>query len=376
MDVLVVGAGPAGATVASELAKAGLQVTILEKALLPRFKPCSGGLPAKIRPLVGLSEEAFDDQVEDVIRQVRFTYRHRDPVLVSSETPLVYIVRRDRFDQALITEASRSGARIIDGVEVLGVDPSGPRVRVRTTRGEYAAKVVVGADGVHSAVARAVGTGSQAKLGFAFQAEVRVSPSVLEAWRGTVGGDFGRLPRGVGWVFPKRDHISVGLMSLNRRRGWKRDEIFDFLRGHNLPCDPESTRVYGHYLPRWHGQRVFDDQNIVLLGDAAGLVNPLTGSGIESAMHSAHIAAEVIQQAFWSGEGVVEGYSERILQEICRDYYNARIMSRVFFSFSRLSYQLGIKNPQFGRIAAHLLTGSMDYGDVWLGMLKASLPAK
>ncbi len=375
MDVLVVGAGPAGATVASGLAQAGLQVTLLEKAQLPRFKACSGGLPAKVRPLVNLSDQVFDEQVEDVIKRVRFTYQHKDPVVVESEDPLVYMVRRDSFDHALITEAARRGARILDGVEVVGVDPAGPRVRVRTTRGEFAARVVIGADGVHSTVARCIGQSGHEKLGFAFQAEVPMSPRSMERWRGTVGGDFGRLPHGIGWVFPKSDHLSVGLLSFTQRRGWKREELFDFLRGHDLDFNPDRTRVYGHFLPRWHGQKTFQEQNVLLLGDAAGIVNPMTGAGVEASMRSAHIAVEVIRDAFWHGDERLERYSQRVLREVCREFLDVRAMAKFFFTFTRLSYQMGIKNPQFGRIAARLLTGSMDYTEVWAELLKASVRA-
>jgi geranylgeranyl reductase family protein len=365
MDVLVVGAGPGGATVASELASAGLRVTVLEKSQLPRFKPCSGGLPVKIRPFVPLSDEDFEDNIEDLIHTVRFTYRHRDPVVIKSEDPLVYMVRRDRFDHALISEAARRGARILDGVEVVGVDPVGERVRVRTTRGEFAARVVIGADGVYSAVARSVGLAGREKMGFALQARVPVSPDTLERWRGQVGGDFGRLPHGIGWVFPKSDHLSVGLLSFNKRRSWKRDQLYDFLRGHDLDCDLSRIHVYGHDLPRWYGQRDFQMHNVLLLGDAAGIANPLTGAGVEVSMRSARIAAEVVRDAFWHGDKQLENYSERVLREICREFLDVRAMARLFFTFTRFSYQMGVKNPEFGRVAARLLTGDLEYSDVW-----------
>lgn len=371
MDVLVVGAGPGGATVAAQLAQAGLKVTVLEKAQLPRFKPCSGGLPAKIRPFVPLREADFLENVEDTIRSVRFTYRHRDPVLVESADPLVYMVRRDRFDHALVSEAARRGARILDGVEVVGVDPVGERVRVRTTKGEFAARVVIGADGVYSAVARSVGLGRREKLGFALQATVPASQDTLDRWRGQVGGDFGRLPHGIGWVFPKTDHLSVGLLSFNKRSTWKRDELYDFLRGHDLDVDPARIHVYGHDLPRWHGQRDFQLHNVLLLGDAAGIANPLTGAGVEVAMRSAHIAAEVVRDAFWHGDQRLERYSDRILREICREFLDVRAMARLFFSFTRFSYQMGVKNPEFGQVAARLLTGDLDYSDVWAQIARA-----
>jgi geranylgeranyl reductase family protein len=371
MDVLVVGAGPAGATVAGGLAQAGLKVTVLEKSQLPRFKPCSGGLPVKSRPFVMLDDAQFNENVEDKITAVRFTYQHQDPVLVQAQEPLVYMVRRDRFDHALISEAARRGARILDGVEVVGVDPVGKRVRVRTTRGEFAAEVVIGADGVHSAVGRSIGLGRLEKLGFALQAEVPVAPEVLAQWRGTIGGDFGRLPNGIGWVFPKSDHLLVGLLSFNQKSSWKRDQLFAFLRGHGLACDPDKVRVYGHYLPRWHGQRDFQMSNVLLLGDAAGIVNPLTGAGIEAAMRSAHIATEVIRDAAWHGDRRLERYGERVYKEICRELMDVRAMARLFYGFSRLSYQAGVKNPEFAQVAARLLTGDLAYSDVWVQILKA-----
>lgn len=367
-DVLVVGAGPAGATVAGGLAEAGLRVTVLEKSQLPRYKPCSGGLPAKARPLIPLDDATLDDLSEDVVHNVRFTHRNRDPVLVTSERPLVYTVRRERFDHALVGQAARKGARFLDGVEVLGVDPAGRRVRVRTTRGEFSARVVLGADGVQSAVARSVGLAAREKMGFAMLAEVPVKAEVLERWRGMVGGDFGHMPRGIGWIFPKSDHLSVGMLSF--RPGSKvaersRSELFAFLRGQGIGVDDARTRVYGHYLPRWHGQRTFQVGNVLLLGDAAGIINPLTGAGIESSMRSAHIATDVVKHAFWHGDDLLNQYSERVGREICREFLDVRAMARFFFRFTGVFYQLGIKHPAFHQIAARLLTGAIDYTEVW-----------
>lgn len=376
MDVIVVGAGPAGASVACGLAKAGLDVTVLEKSQLPRRKPCSGGLPAKARQHVPLDSDVFDGLVEDTIRKVRFTYKTKDPVVVDSGEPLVYMVRRDKFDHALVSQAARHGARILDGVEVLGVDPTGKRARVSTTKGEFSAKVIVGADGVHSSVARSMGYGGSEKLGFALQAEVKVDREQLDQWRGTVGGDFGRLPHGIGWVFPKSDHLSAGLLSFSKRRGWKRDDLYAFLDGHGLRYDKEKVRVYGHFLPRWHGQRTFHEGRTLLLGDAAGIVNPMTGAGIEAALRSAHIAVEVIKSSFWHGDEELTDYSERLLKEVCREFLDVRAMAKIFFNFGHLSYQVGVKNPAFNRIAARLLTGAIDYTDIWAEVVRASLRRK
>jgi len=373
MDVVVVGAGPAGAAVASGLADAGLRVTVLEKSQLPRYKACSGGIPAKVRPWIPLPDAEIDDLVEDTIRRVRFTYRNRDPVVVESEQDLVYIVRRDVFDHRLISDAARKGARILDGVEVLGVDPSGRRARIRTTKGEFSAALVIGADGVHSAVARSMGIQSSEKLGFALQAEVPVDAATLESWRGTVGGDFGHLPHGIGWVFPKSDHLSVGLLSFSRRRGWKREQLFEFLQGQGLEVDPSKARVYGHFLPRWHGQTVFHDDKVLLLGDAAGIVNPMTGAGIGTALRSAAIAVEVIKSAVLEGNDRLPIYSERVGREITREFLDVRAMAKLFFNFSHACYQLGIKRTVFNEIAARLLTGTMDYTDVWSEALKGTL---
>ena len=371
MDVLVVGAGPAGATLAGNLAEFGFKVTVVDKAQLPRFKPCSGGIPAKCRDLINLEDSVLDPLLEDVIHRVHLTYDHRDPVFIRSQRPLVYMVSRDRFDHALIGDAARKGARIVDGVEVLGVDPAGRRVRVRTTKGEMSARVVVGADGVHSAVARSLGLSQTEKLGLALQAELHVSSNLLSEWRGVVGADFGRLPNGIGWVFPKSDHLSVGLLSFNRSKPWRRDDLFEFLNGQGLPFKPERVRVYSHYLPRWHGQRSFQHQNVLLLGDAAGIVNPMTGAGLEAAMRSAQIASEVIKHAFWHGDDLLVHYSDRIRREVCRELIDARAMAKLFFNFTRICYQLGIKNPSFSEIAARLLTGAIDYTEVWKELARA-----
>src|SRR5690606_31624699 len=122
--------------------------------------------------------------------------------------------------------------------------------------------------------------------------------------------------------------------------------------------DPAKTRVYGHFLPRWHGQDNFHDDKVLLLGDAAGIVNPMTGAGIGAALRSAHIAVDVIKSSFWEGDEKLAGYSERIRREICREFVDVRAMAKLFFNFSHACYQLGIKRTAFNQIAARLLTGT------------------
>ncbi len=118
---------------------------------------------------------------------------------------------RDRFDHYLVQQAVQAGANLLEGISVVSVEEKSDRVVVTTTQGELQAQLLAGADGVNSIVARSMGLMPDREVGVAVEAELAVSPASLEAQGGFATFDFGALPGGYGWIFPKRDHLSVGV---------------------------------------------------------------------------------------------------------------------------------------------------------------------
>src|ERR1041384_5752747 len=111
-DAIVVGMGPAGATAAYELSRAGLAVLAIEKHTHPRYKVCGGGLTVRIEQLL---DPAFKSVVEQTIFGIQFSYRGQDAVCIESPNPIAYLVMRDRFDHHLVQQARRVGTDIHEG---------------------------------------------------------------------------------------------------------------------------------------------------------------------------------------------------------------------------------------------------------------------
>jgi geranylgeranyl reductase family protein len=289
-DVLVVGAGPAGSAAALQLARGGAQVLLAEKARFPRDKPCGGGLtgralryaPCDVSPVV---EHVVDRFVLRVGYGRRFAR--------GSERPLVLMTQRRRLDAFLAEQAVAEGAELRDGAGVSGValDPSGVSARVGSSL--VRASYVVGADGANGIVARAAGLGDGIRRGVALEGNVPWSELEQAPFAATAWVELGVVPGGYGWVFPKGDHANLGVGGWHAEGPRLRTHLARLAREHGL--DPSSLQdVRGHRLPmRRLGEAVARDR-VLLVGDAAGLVDPLSGDGIYEAFVSAKLASEAI----------------------------------------------------------------------------------
>jgi geranylgeranyl reductase family protein len=289
-DVLVVGAGPAGSAAAMHLVRGGARVLLAEKARFPRDKPCGGGLtgralrwtPCDVSPVV---EHVVDRFVVRAGYGTRCSRR--------SETPLVRMTQRRRLDAFLAQQAAETGAELRDGAAVteLAFEPEG--VTARVGGAPVRASFVVGADGANGIVARAAGLGEGIRCGVALEGNVPWSSLDRAPYDETAWVELGIVPGGYGWVFPKGEHANLGV------GGWL-DEG-PRLRGHlaRLACkhgvDPAAlTDVRGHRLPMRRLGAPAGAGRTLLVGDAAGLVDPLSGDGIYEAFVSASLAAEAI----------------------------------------------------------------------------------
>jgi geranylgeranyl reductase family protein len=290
VDVLVVGAGPAGSAAAIHLARAGARVLLVDRARFPRDKPCGGGLtgralchaPCEVQPVV---EHVVDRFV------VRLGYRQR--FARSSEVPLVLMTQRRRLDTFLAEQAVAVGADFRDGTRVEGLDLTGEGVEARVGTSRVTASYVLGADGANGVVAKAAGLGDGIVRGVALEGNVSWSELVRNPFQGTAWVELGVVPGGYGWVFPKGDHANLGVGGWPAEGPKLRGHLARLARGHGL--DPgQLTDVRGHRLPMRRVGTPAARDRVLLLGDAAGLVDPLSGDGIYEAFVSARLAADTI----------------------------------------------------------------------------------
>jgi len=294
-DAVVVGGGPAGATAAFHLASAGLRTAILEKEEPPRYKTCGGGvahraverLPADISPAVEGVFRGADCNLLDA--GLHFPARRAGPVL--------YMTMRADLDQLLLEAAAGAGAEVVPRCRVTGVEEERGAVELSTTAGALSAGFLVGADGVHGDVARLAGFPDGRLLAPALEYELRVSAGVLEAFQ-VPRFDFGSVPHGYAWVFPKRAHLSAGVVSMRRGPVNLHRCLLRYLEEVGV-AGVESVERHGHLIPVRPRRGALARGRVLLAGDAAGLADPVTAEGITFAAWSGRLAAGAVI----SGEG-------------------------------------------------------------------------
>jgi geranylgeranyl reductase family protein len=319
VDVLVVGAGPAGCSAALDLKKAGLSVLLLDKAEFPRVKPCGGALTMK-------SLNALRFSVEPVIRHVCFGLnvglRFDRPKTFPSKYPVAALTVRSEFDQFCLDRCLQQGVgfNVIAPIESLAREDGVWHVVTRDAA--YRARFLVAADGANSRVRSLLELDQERKHGFA------VETSVPYAGAKTVPMqmDFGVVDHGYAWLFPKRDHLSVGLFTLSSTIDRAQEKLADYCRRRTgLGVGPE---LRGFRMP--YGGRVLRhaaDSNLFLVGDAAGLVDPLLGEGIYNAIRSGQLAAQAILDIMSTEK---DTYSTR-MREITLDLTSSALDSRMFY---------------------------------------------
>ena len=289
-DVLVVGAGPAGSAAAMHLARGGARVLLADKARFPRDKPCGGGLTGR-----ALRHAPCD--VEPVVEHVvdRFVLRagYGPRVARASRRPLIRMTQRRRLDLHLAEQAAAAGADFRDEVRVKELTLEDDGVTAVVGGSPVLASFVVGADGANGLVGRAAGLGDGIVRGVALEGNVPWGTLDPAPYRRTAWVELGVVPGGYGWVFPKGDHANLGVGGWMGEGPHLRAHLDRLARMHGL--DPGAlTDVRGHRLPMRRLGAPAGRGRVLLVGDAAGLVDPLSGDGIYEAFVSARLAAEAI----------------------------------------------------------------------------------
>jgi len=359
-DVIVVGAGPAGATLAYELAKSGIGVLILEKEKLPRYKCCAGGVTSKAARLLDFD---ISEVAEDIIYEVSFTFNLGSPYLGQHNQPLIYTVMRDVFDYFLVQRAQQVGAALMDGQKVTQVQVSTDWVEISTINNTFRSRLVVGADGAYSVVAMELGMERRIEYVAGIESEVVVPEEELAKWKSRVQIELGYIPGGYAWVFPKRNHLSVGVGCLASKARYLNHHNQKFLNSLSIGSY-NITRSSSHLIPTYTKGRVVGQDKALLLGDAAGLADPLTGEGIYNAIQSAQLATPVIENSLLRGKVELQDYQEAIDEKIMSELRIARTLSKFFVRFPHLAFKMLNQSGGAWRTGCNLMLGETNYAAV------------
>lgn len=317
-DVVVVGAGPAGAAAARAAAATGARTLLLERATLPRYKRCGGGLVGASQAAVRATGLDLDGLSRDVVGRLSFTWRGRQP-FSRQAPPFLPMVLRSELDAALVAAAADAGAELQEGVAVTGYAQDRGVVTLTTGRGPVRARAVVGADGSQGRAAAHVGVVcDQVDLGM--EAELPTPPG--SDWDGHVLLDWGPVPGSYGWVFPKGDTLTVGVIGDRARGEAVRAYYRAFLA--RLGLDPATALHDGGHLTRVRAPgSPLRRGRVLVAGDAAGLLEPWTREGISFALRSGALAGA-------AAAGDVGAYPQAVARALGPEVAAGREALRVF----------------------------------------------
>jgi geranylgeranyl reductase family protein len=368
-DAVVVGAGPAGSTSAYRLARAGARVLLLDRARFPRDKPCGGGVT--LRALRQLPF-AIDPVVEQTVDRMELRLAYRSRFERGGSRPLVLMTQRRRLDAFLAERAADAGADFRDGVKVAALEPDEGGATVRFGGGAARADVVVGADGANGIVARTLDLDRSYTHGVAYEGNVpyeAISPAGRYERRAAI--ELGIIPGGYGWVFPKGDHVNVGVGGWLSEGPKLRDHLKRLCVEHRID-DADVSELRGHRLPLRRAGAHPVAGRVLVVGDAAGLVDPLTGDGMFEAFVSSRLAADATLDLLGGRADSLEPYAvalTRALAPHASASWGAKIaldrFPRLVFGIARI--------PPVWRVVESLIRGDMSHPNAARGAARAPL---
>lgn len=360
LDVAIVGAGPAGAAAALALGGRGLRIGIIEKAVPPRYKTCGGGVLRRAAALLPLDlhsavdRECFAAELVHHGPSLRFVCRRDQPV--------ISMVMRDRFDHLITSAAQRAGAQLFAGTTVRDVALDAEEVRLATSAGEIRARFVIAADGANSVVARRTARPELQDVVPALECEVTLEQAAMEPLMHTARFDFGFVPHGYAWVFPKRDHLSIGVGTTRRGAAHLPDYYRRYLEllGIGTPLREER---HGFVIPCRPREGMFDARRVLFVGDAAGLADPVTAEGITGGIRSGQLAARAILDGDFAELAVKRAYREALEKTLFAELRIARCLAWVLYDCPRLRIGLLRRHGQrLSELMTQIVTGDTTYG--------------
>lgn len=364
-DVLVVGGGPAGTEAAHRLASSGAEVLLLEWKSYPRHKPCGGALSVRIGDWIGTQ---FRPLVRHRVREVRLLCGEGSGFSVSSGDPVAYLVERAEFDAWMADRARRAGAVVQEGARVAGIEILDDRVRVRVGSNEFQARHLIAADGVNSRIARRFGLGAKRARGVAIEGDA-YARSLREDAAGIVTLDIKAVPGGYGWVFPKNEHVNIGVAG-----DWNLlDSPMPFYMAFAKRMLPDGGAAdasrHGYLIPVFDGTdtRVAHDR-VLATGDAAGLVDPFLGEGIYYAVLSGRFAAEAIIDAGNGADGGTDPagrYRESVRRRIFPELEAAGRFARFAYNRPEAAFRVLQRRPELVESYLDILLGRSSYIAFW-----------
>jgi geranylgeranyl reductase family protein len=366
-DVIVIGGGPAGSMTSYRLAQSGASVLLLDKARFPRDKPCGGGLtmravhhlPVDVTPVV-----------EERIDVVELRFRYGEAVVRRSPQPFVWMTQRRRLDAFLLDAARERGVEVLDGV---AVKVEADNV-VSVKDGErFAADVLVGADGANGITGKAVGLGGATTNGVAYEGNVPYPTISQKRYEHRIVIEIADIPGGYAWVFPKGEHANVGVGCWQEEGPRIREHLRRVCEAHDLdPAELENLR--GHRLPLRTPATRLAGERALLVGDAGGLLDPVSGDGMYECFYSARLATAAITDLLAGRASTLQPYEAAVDAALSPLHRASWKLKRALDLWPRASWRLA-RTQLFWRSIEGLLQGELAHPGEQHGLARVPMRA-
>ncbi|MFN8585354.1 MAG: geranylgeranyl reductase family protein [Dehalococcoidia bacterium] len=361
-EVIVVGAGPAGSTAAREIARRGHEVLLVDRAKFPRDKPCGGGVTVRC---AGLLPFDIEPVVEHVVTGAILQGPNGKTKVRESGAPLTFMTQRRRLDAFLAERAQEAGAEFRDGLAVRELTGTAEDFEVRLADGsEVRARVVIGADGANGVVGTHLGFDHPLESAVALEGNLPCPDGPPPWLAGKVALSLGWLPGGYGWLFPKGDHVNVGV------GGWKavvggqlRDSLEAYARSFGWEASM-LTNLRGHHLPMQRPGTDVAGLAAAVIGDAAGLVDPLSGEGIYAAIASGVAVAPAAVDYLEGRASSLSGYQLAVERELLPDLVASRALMEIFHAAPGPFSWLARHSDRVWRAMGGLVRGEKTYDGI------------
>lgn len=370
-DVAIIGSGPSGASTAFYLAEKGISTVIIEKETLPRYKTCGGGFVFR-----GRKNMPFD--ISEVIEREYFevdTYFGTKLHFKSKkEKPIITMIMRDAFDHLIVKKAQELGITLLEDHKLTGLNFDNEHIVLTTSQGEISAKFVIAADGVLSPTAKLAGWKEDTrKLIPALEYEVEVPKEDFDRLSKEVRFDIDAAPSGYGWSFPKKNHLSLGILTTKRSKINLKEYYANYLKKLGITTIVSESQ-HGFQIPVAPRTDGFFKNNVFLIGDAAGFAEPITAEGISNAILSGKYVAEALIESKLDADKADKLYTEKLNIKLLPELHSAMYLSKYFYTKNPLRKILLKKYGQrFSDLMVDILSGDKPFPTNVKARMKAKI---
>jgi len=361
-DVTIVGGGPAGTSAAIHLARNGVKVCLVEKDAHPRYKVCGGGVLARA---VNLLPVPIDSVVEQPCHRVEMRFGGKEVSFSSQRSkPIIYMVMRADMDALLMDEAKKCGVEVFENTQGRDVAQENGRVTLLTDREPISSRFLIGADGVSSVVAQKGGWPVNQEAIPSMECEVAVDTATLERFSGTARFDLDHPRTGYSWVFPKKKHLSVGVLSMAHGGAGLREYFHAYLDRLEIQSAP-PLKLRGAMIPVKPRPGAPAKGRILLVGDAAGLAEPICAEGITNALRSGLFAAKAIMEGGMDPDRTASIYLAEMKRTVFRELEIAGQHARVMYGNALLRNMLfRVKGESFCNRLIDVMMGEKGFEEM------------